>query len=638
MMFSLLRILINALSRGVTKPQPRRDASDVGTKLNDLHRKMEETSKNAADDRGAARTWLLDHADATLPEQRDRDLISAVFPEDGFKGIVFAPDKDALKTDLERRRTFMILMDWRTEGDWENDISVDKKTRHLTAKTDDPTGKTKVAVETVLCHIMHKGFRPRPEHCVPILRFLTTSPPGFAGGIPERLLAGNDRVSSLGILTAWAVDYQPTGYGTDKEEEDLLDQLAHRFLNIGDPYLDWTTSARDCHVAPPDVAAMMTLTGRKRDSILQQAQRRPTARLGAFVPPVPVDLYLKSVKAVDDALDRLIAEFEDTGGHPDWMESPEAYMAVFGTCFDEQAAFGWWTRPRDPKNLGIKYDVEQYTLMQSPGYFDDRLSLSAAGKALLAEPVDVMPVTFFQTTVPAVEFFTFEGKDAEGKLLEHLATIKSHKPTKAWLTTAAQHIDIIGMETVATGLRDWLALMQPIASDIGGKVYGKLTREAPPAAVHLFHARSPHASSEPATGAADWANRTALKLMLLPFAFRKNGRGPGPATVQEAILEDEQSGEIPALTSSVLTGVLALAPTLQPHIAPETVERVADYCFRDAEMTHNQLRSRSAGNAAVHALGQYRTQEAIEALRRLRAKFPKDKAILKQIDAAMTST
>lgn len=631
MINTLLRILIRHLGKRQAKPQSQGRTSDFEMKLDQLHQKMESVSEKLDRDARETREWVLDHADQTLPKSSDRNLIAAVFHQEGFRGNHFAPDKDAMKHENDKPRVFQILFDWRTQGNWQNDIYVDEAKHAIVPTVDGPEGRAKIAVEKLLCDFMCKGFKPRYDQFESVLHFLTSSPLGVTQGLPARLGGYGDKVGRITVLKELAKDIDsPPHYSDDVRA--MVDQLAQRYLEIGDPHRDWTTSATDCRVAPPEVVALFKMTGRQRDSILTQAQRRPTARLGAFVPPIPVDAYLKATKALDEALDEMIADFEQSGGHPAWMQSAEAYADFFGTFTDDDAPYGWWERSREGKRPGLQYDATKFAAMKTPGFFDGRLSLYETGRALLAEPLHDKPVSFFEQTVPAVEMFTFDGNDPEGHLLEHFATLQSPKPTKAWLTTATRHIDVIGVESVGTGLCDWLSLVQPIAKlapDSATPVYDGLLRDAPTGAVHLFNRRGDQ------TDTPEWVHRTALKMMALPFSFRKRVLSPNQPTVDEAILKDEATNLIPVLTSSVLMGALAVSPTLQPRIPAEVVEQVAVYCYRDSGRGHNQLRSRIAGNAAVHALGQYRTKESSEALHRIRAKFPKDKSILKQIDAVL---
>ncbi len=632
MLTSLLRILMRHWDKEQTKPQPQRRESEFDKSSERLHQKMESVSEEFDREARETREWLLDHARETLTKGSDCDLIAAVFHQKGFRGNNFAPNADAMKHENDKPNVFQILSDWRTQGDWKNDLHVDEVKHAIVARTDGPEGRAKVAVEKLLCDFMRKGFKPRYHQFEQVLRFLTTTPLGSTQGLPARIGEYGASGGRTAVLKEIATRVDSPPQYTD-DVRAMIDQLARRYLEIGDPHTDWTTSARDCLLAPPEVEALLKMTGRTRDSVLTQAKRRPTARLGAFVPPIPEGGYLNAVKALDAALDEMIAEFEQTGGHPAWMQNAEAYTGFFGTFTGDNAPFGWWERAREGNRPGLHFDAEQYAEMQTPGFFDGRLSLYETGKALLAEPLDDKPVSFFERTVPAVDVFTFDGNDPEGRLLEHFATLRSPRPTKACLTTASRHIDVIGVDAVGTGVCDWLSMVQPIARVLPGSphpVYDGVLRDAPTGAIHLFNRPGDH------TDTPEWVHRTALRMMALPFSFRKRELPPNQPTVREAILKDEATDRIPALTTLILMGALAVTATLQPRIPAEVIEQVAAYCYRDAGSTHNQLRSRSVGIAAVQALGQFKTKDATDALHRLRAKFPQDKSILKQIDAVLT--
>ncbi len=600
----------------------RRGRDDVAS----LSSEIAHLSKEADRKELGARTWLLSHARAELPDTVDHELFAQVFHEEGFQSPLFQPNKEALARSGTRASVFDALMSLRTGGSWADQLEV--SSRHtISATRDSEAGRALAVAEHVLCGLMRSGFKPRKNQISPILEFLLTSPPGAVMGIPDELGKDGERTTTLGILPALAKIF-PTAEDVPVEAKPPLERLAERYLQLNTSE-DWTSPGRDGDISPPDVDALMAMTGRKRDSVFLQAQRLPTARIGVFRPDMPIDQYLHVLKRLDDALDRLIPEFEQSNGRPTWVESGQSYSEIFGTWPDEGAKFGWWEIEREGRQAWeVAFDRVQYEKMRAPGVYSSRLSLLDVGQTLLADPWQDKPVSFFRKTVPAVEMFDFNGKDPAGQLLEHLSSIRSGKPTKSWLGKAERIIEKIGEEVVAGTLAQWLDLVREIVDgEKGETAYECALRHAPIAATKMYM------QYEPPTDDLAWADRQALRLMRIPHVLTDQKAGNPGLSPDEVLDELGHSAVIPEMPSFVLTGTLAIAPYLSKSIPPSVIGNVATYCFRPAGYPEQALRSRMAGNAAVHALGRVGTPEAAKTLEQVRDEFAGDKSIVRRIDA-----
>lgn len=623
MIASILRITSKEDAHKTARESVRRVHGNVAALSNEIARMSHEANRGEL----AARAWLLAHAREELGDLVDLDLLSRVFHEDGSKSPLFSPNKKALARDDTRSSVFDALISLRTGGNWADQLEVSRR-RVISAIRDSEAGRAVAAVEQVLCYLMHSGFKPRKNQIFPILEFLLTSPPGAVMGIPDELGKDGGRTTTLGILPALAKIF-PTAEDVPIEAKPPLERLAERYLQLNTSG-DWTSPSRDGDIAPPDIDALMKMTGRKRDSVFLQAQRLPTARIGVFRPDMPIDQYLHVLKRLDDALDRLIPDFEQSNGRPTWVESGQSYSETFGTWPDEGAKFGWWEIEREGRqDREVAFDLVQYEKMKAPGVYSSRLSLLDAGQTLLKDPWQDKPVSFFRKTVPAVEMFNFNGKDPEGQLLEHLSSIRSAKPTKTWLGKAERLIEEIGEEVVAGTLATWLGLVREIVhGETGETAYEGAFRHAPIAATKMF------VQYEAPTDDPAWANRQALRLMRIPHSLTDQKAGMQGLPLDGTVEGVGHSGILPELPSLVLTGAFAIAPICSQGISPSLIGNVATYCYRPAGYPEQALRSRMAGNAAVHALGQIGTPDALKTLEQVQAEFAADKSITKLIDAA----
>ncbi len=168
--------------------------------------------------------------------------------------------------------------------------------------------------------------------------------------------------------------------------------------------------------------------------------------------------------AVIEALDihrAFMAYIEDRSRTEPWMVDRTAFAARFGRSDGPGVLdFGWWLRntkgePGFPENhtnhISGRISGESYnTITTIP--VELAHEMHARGEAFMA----ALPRSYGSPAIPALQAFTFDGRDPQGELFSLFEKVKDSVPGPTWYKAVDACIARIGREDVLAFLETWL--------------------------------------------------------------------------------------------------------------------------------------------------------------------------------------
>ncbi|MEM8794741.1 MAG: hypothetical protein AAGE61_04165 [Pseudomonadota bacterium] len=318
---------------------------------------------------------------------------------------------------------------------------------------------------------------------------------------------------------------------------------------------------------------------------------------------------------------------------PIWITSEDAFVEKFGVdnpSGDEALTFGWWRSPgprssyRENQNFNRFRDAgRRITRPHELDYVGDYLS----GRS------NPSPFVFSDTGIPDIAAFTFDGKDLDGSLLNHLVTIEGSKPAKPWLAKAQSHLERIGEDLVLSGFKRWVNHL-PI-HDLDS--YGIDWALAAAAKSYLWEVQDYLTAVETGKLPSDpvLARRHhAMKMIAadnykLSLGVRQKNKQDYRYEKRDAEIALES--DITDINRQVLLGLIWTSSLFEDAAAVDMLEMIGREMFAKRD---GKFRSKKCGNAVVGALGKIGSLKAVQALEAI-ARSVQDRSVEKLVDQAV---
>ena len=498
---------------------------------------------------------------------------------------------------------------------------------------DDPNRLYSGELQAVRQKLIEKGFTITPCVLHVVLRICAAGNPFWA------MNYGLGSHSKMGVLHSIKLAAD-AGLSLDDDAVQILRQMHTSLVKQNSTYLK--SSRVRCRQHIEQIEDLLGITNPALiERLMSLPQRQPLKDVKFCEEPNEREL------AFDKALD-IHAELRSDvlrayGSEPmlaPWMTDRTVFEERFGRkpIFPDRGGFKFWENEHwVTERDGVVTDQRHFSATRERG--DEDLlttSLTAKWREQRARLAERTPYLWNGKGLPGVEYFKFDGVDENGDFLEHFATARSSKPSKAWLKTASNLSETIGKANVRQILIDWLELLSPLTGlEATLEDYKFLAR------YELLADRWNHIDDEE-KNVSRWGplsrdvriNRQALVMLQGARGHVRYVR-EFQATTSGSTFQIERNLRQPLsdLNNEIVRGVIWTLAQWSDGVVVQCLERTA---LTLLSKSFGEFRSLIGANACVWSLGAIGTRDAVFALGRIRRSI-KDKNVAKQVGKALVA-